>query len=64
MILNHAGQWDIVVDDIGHVVAPDEASAADAKTAALAWLRQRIGADVVITWEPAGDHAFLGEWRS
>ena len=59
VILNHAGQWDVVIDDVGECVAGVEVAAEDAKAAALAWLRVRF--DVAsIDWEPAGPTAFLG----
>ena len=59
VILNHAGQWDVVIDDFGECVAGRDVGPDDAKAAALTWLRTRYEFGF-IAWEPAGPTAFLG----
>ena len=59
VILNCAGQWDLVIDDFGERVAGAEVPPAEAKAAALVRLRERYEF-VSVVWEPAGPTAFLG----
>lgn len=59
VILNHAGQWDVVIDDFGECVAGNDVAPDDAKAAALTWLGARYEFDCIV-WEPAGATAFLG----
>ena len=59
VILNCAGQWDLVLDDYGQPIAEADVAPADAKAAALVWLRERYEF-VSVVWEAAGPTAFIG----